>query len=91
MNGWRYDGPYEVGDKIPELVVVAAWQVAPGDIYWGTQADNPRKGWLLEAEPLPVPNGAELMGNPMSSRDAVYRIGSFGPFKPYRLVLIQPK
>jgi hypothetical protein len=49
----------EPGDGV-RLKLVRAERVLPDDIYWGVQRDPraARKGFILESEGVPVPQGA---------------------------------
>lgn len=74
----------EPGDGV-RVKLVRAERVLPDDIYWGTQhwpGSSPQKGFILEAEGVPVPQGAVPVGH-----DKV-RIGPF-LINVGELVLIQ--
>lgn len=69
-------GLFEPDDRV-SLRVVRAERVLPGDIYWGTEMSKgqPRKGFVIEAEGVPVPLGAV----PVVPRRAasMVRVGSY--------------
>lgn len=50
---------FEPGDRV-SLMVVRAERVQPGDVYWGIAwaPGKPQKGFVLESEGVPVPEGA---------------------------------
>lgn len=47
-------GAFDAGDELPQLVAVRAYRLLPGDAVWGVSAENPRKGFLVDAEPYTV-------------------------------------
>jgi hypothetical protein len=77
---------YSVGDRLPDAEVVRAADVQPGDLYWGCQERNPRKGWMLLAEPEEATQGAVPTGDG-STGDLM--IGSYVGHQPDTLVLIE--
>jgi hypothetical protein len=47
---------------IPKLVSVPANRLEMDDVIWGTKADNPRKGWRVDTEPVTVISATDAGG-----------------------------
>jgi hypothetical protein len=61
------------GDQLPPLRVRRADEVRPGQVYWGTSMLNARKGWLIEAEGVPIDTPPQPRGDYVSVASRMLR------------------
>lgn len=77
----------EPGDRVPELELVRAERVQPGEVVWGIQwRDDLRHGFLLDVKGRVCVEGARFVVG--DGRNLV-QIGTWELMEPNDLVLVQ--